>query len=327
MEELKLQKFKIPNVLNIVLVIACAMMSYVFLVLASSTDSLVFKSILILFFSAVFLTNYSLYHEASHHKLHSDPKWNYALGVVAGMFFLCPFSIFYVTHWNHHLRNRTDYEMFDLYYENKRVFKTFFKWYAYLFGMWFWMIPPGALIIAFGPQGLRRKLMRKEVGFVNFDATDSRTFNLTRARIEVLLTVAFMGALVKFGGVSLGTFLLFYGVGSIWWSTTQYVDHAYADRDVMLGAYNLKASRWFSLVNLHREFDLNHHLFPEISWIHLPALKTQIQQKVEDGKSRKRFFKHYLSQWKGPVLASNSVYANAPHPIKEVQCDYNTIVS
>jgi hypothetical protein len=36
--------------------------------------------------------------------------------VLTGFLFPMPFSMFRLTHQGHHLRNRTDHEMFDLYY-------------------------------------------------------------------------------------------------------------------------------------------------------------------------------------------------------------------
>src|SRR4051812_36609701 len=67
-------------------------------------------------FSYVLLTNYALLHEATHNNLHPDPRWNHALGVLTGLLFPVPFSLIHTTHQGHHLRNRTDFEMFDLYY-------------------------------------------------------------------------------------------------------------------------------------------------------------------------------------------------------------------
>src|SRR5882757_2430545 len=65
-------------------------------------------------FSYVLLTNYALLHEAAHGNLHANPRVNHLLGVVSGMLFPMPFSMMRVTHQGHHLRNRTDHEMFDL---------------------------------------------------------------------------------------------------------------------------------------------------------------------------------------------------------------------
>ena len=58
-------------------------------------------------FSYVLLTNYALFHEASHGSLHSHPAINRLLGTITGFLFPMPFSMFRVTHQGHHLRNRT----------------------------------------------------------------------------------------------------------------------------------------------------------------------------------------------------------------------------
>ena len=317
-------RYKIPDRLNTALTIFCGSALSGLLVIWSRAPDRSGGWVLLnlLFFSLIFLTNYSLFHEAAHHKLHSNPAWNRALGILSGVFFLCPFSIFYVTHWNHHLRNRTDLEMFDLYYKDAPKAKTFLKWYGYLLGFWFWIIPFGAFLIAFGPPALRRKLMRKEVGFVNFDVADVRSFDLKSARFEVLLTVLYFWMLNRVFGMTSGAFFLSYLVGSIWWSTTQYVDHAFAERDVLTGAYNLKASRWYSLINLHRECDLNHHLYPEVSWIYLPALRCRVQLEVEVKFPRKFFFRQYCAQWLGPRTAQRINIV----PLQEIVCDYNDII-
>ena len=66
-------------------------------------------------FSYVLLTNYALLHEATHNNLHSRKRVNYSLGVLTGLLFPVPFRMVHTTHQGHHLRNRTDFEMFDLY--------------------------------------------------------------------------------------------------------------------------------------------------------------------------------------------------------------------
>src|SRR5947208_1629638 len=73
-------------------------------------------------FSYLMLTNYALLHEASHGNLHSDPRANYWLGLITGALFPMPFSLIRTTHQGHHLRNRTDFEMFDIYYPTDNRF-------------------------------------------------------------------------------------------------------------------------------------------------------------------------------------------------------------
>src|SRR4029077_20712687 len=80
-------------------------------------------------FSYLLLKNYALFHEAAHGNLHSDPRINRRLGTTAGLLFPMPFCMFRVTHQGHHLRNRTDHEMFDLYYPTDHKLLRFMQWY------------------------------------------------------------------------------------------------------------------------------------------------------------------------------------------------------
>src|SRR5262249_31702095 len=64
-------------------------------------------------YSYVLLTNYALLHEAAHGNLHPSPRINYLFGLATGLLFPVPFTMIRTTHQGHHLRNRTDFEMFD----------------------------------------------------------------------------------------------------------------------------------------------------------------------------------------------------------------------
>ncbi len=276
----------------------------------------------LLAFSLVFLTNYSLFHESAHFKLHSKPGWNEGLGVVTGIFFLCPFALYSPTHWRHHLQNRTDRESFDLYLNEGERGRKVFKWYLYLVGVWYWMIPIGSIILAFSSDAARKRLMDEKYAFANFRSTDAARLNGAKLRLETVLHFGYLAGLVFVFHVSPLVLLAFYFFGTIWWSTTQYVDHAYAPRDVMTGAFNLEASRWFSGINLHREYDLNHHLFPHLSWVYLPRMTCPEQLRTEAAHPRKGFLRHYLTQWGGPRRAEPEP---SPEPLREVICDENAI--
>ena len=99
-------------------------------------------------YSYLLLTNYALLHEATHHNLHSNPRWNYVLGVLTGWLFPVPFSMIHVTHQGHHLRNRTDHEMFDLYYPSDNRVLKYGQWYSVLCGLFWPLVPIGALLAA-----------------------------------------------------------------------------------------------------------------------------------------------------------------------------------
>ena len=112
-------------------------------------------------FSYLLLTNYALLHEATHGNLHSGARWNYALGVVAGLLFPVPYTMVRTTHQGHHLRNRTDFEMFDLYYPTDNSLLKYGQWYSILCGLFWPVIPIGALLFALCPSVLRMRVFRQ----------------------------------------------------------------------------------------------------------------------------------------------------------------------
>src|SRR6478752_6098788 len=75
---------------------------------------------------------------------HPRPAGNYLLGLIAGFFFPVPLSLVRITHQGHHLRNRTDFELFDLYYPTDSKFVRFVQWYGILCGMFWPWVPIGA---------------------------------------------------------------------------------------------------------------------------------------------------------------------------------------
>ena len=111
-------------------------------------------------FSYVLLTNYALMHEATHGNLHSSSRVNYLLGLWTGAFFPVPFTMIRTTHQGHHLRNRTDFEMFDLYYPTDSRLLKYAQWYSILGGLFWPVIPLGAVLFALCPSVLRTRAFR-----------------------------------------------------------------------------------------------------------------------------------------------------------------------
>jgi fatty acid desaturase len=83
------------------------------------------------------------------------------------------------------------------------------------------------------------------------------------------------------------------------WSTRQYIGHAFSNRDLIDGAWNLRHNRWMSALLLHGEYDLSHHRHPEISWYYLPRLEPK-------DPSQPNYIKQYWRQWLGPRPVSES---------------------
>src|SRR5262249_15723648 len=142
------------------------------------------------------LTNYALLHEAAHHNLNSSSRLNYLLGVLTGLLFPIPFRLMRTTHQNDHNHNRTDHEMFDLYYPSANRVLKWFEGYSLLCGLFWPLVPLGALLVAIYPGLLRWRMVQK----VDPARGMAIVAHLERAairaiRLELLLIIAFFAAL------------------------------------------------------------------------------------------------------------------------------------
>src|SRR5262245_3608461 len=152
----------IPDRLNLALVAAVFGAAVALLWLGSHVESWWAVLGVGVLFSYVLLTNYALLHEATHDNLHSRPGVNHALGVLTGLLFPLPFSMIRITHQGHHLRNRTDHEMFDLYYPSDSKLIAFGRWYMILGGLFYPFVPLTALLFALCPRLLRLRYFRED---------------------------------------------------------------------------------------------------------------------------------------------------------------------
>lgn len=243
-------------------------------------------------FSYLLLTNYALLHEASHGNLQSDPRRNYALGLLAGLVFPMPFTLMRSTHQGHHVHNRTDVEMFDLYYPHDNRFIKYVRWYGILLGFFWPLVPLGAVLFSVFPAAWRASVFDrfKPTGYL-LNGVQNAAVWLVRA--ETLLISAFFFLLFWLLELRWQNTLFLYLCFAYNWSTRQYIGHAFTKRDVIEGAWNIRHNRLMSFVLLHGEHDLNHHRHPEIPWRYLPNLSPANEE-------RPNYLLQYWRQWLGP---------------------------
>jgi fatty acid desaturase len=261
-------------------------------------------------FSYLLLTNYALLHEASHGNLQSDARRNHALGVMTGLLFPLPFSLMRSTHQGHHDNNRTDVEMFDLYYPHDNLVIKFVRWYGILCGFFWPLAPLGALVFSLSPAAVRNRVFRrfKPTGYLLHGMQNAAVWWV---RAETLLTIVFFAALFWLLDLRWQNTLVLYACFAFNWSTRQYIGHAFSKRDVVEGAWNLRHNRLMSWLLLHGEFDLNHHRHPEVPWYHLPRLSSA-------GETQPGYVKQYWRQWLGPrpnTEPAPVAAANSPAPL------------
>jgi fatty acid desaturase len=282
----------VPNRLNVALVLLDVAAAVGLLWLGSWLDSTLGVIVVAIAYSYLMLTNYALLHEATHDNLHENAVWNYWLGVITGVLFLAPFSMIRVTHQGHHQRNRTDAEIFDLYYPQDSFFWKCCQWYATLTGLFWPCIPVCAVLFAIVPRTVGMQLFSgPPLG--NANVKDITSKDLKWIRLELLLTLVVFGLLFWLLQLRWQAVLLMYACFSFNWSTRQYIGHAFSKREIIEGAWNLRHNKLMSLLLLHGEWDLNHHRHPELSWYYLPG-------DVRDDDERPGYIRHYLRQWLGP---------------------------
>ena len=285
----------VPNVLNTVLVVAVSLGLVGLLWLGSRLESWYLWLVIGVVFSYLGLTNYALLHEATHDNLHDQPRWNYWLGVVTGIFFLAPFSMIRVTHQGHHHRNRTDDEMFDLYYPTDSFLMKCVQWYGTLVGLFWPCIPTCAVLFALSPRTIGMQLFSgPPLG--NANVKDITPSDLWRIRGELILTAGVFATLFWMLDLRWPVVLIAYACFSVNWSTRQYVGHAFSQRAIIEGAWNHRHNWLMTKVLLNGNLDLNHHRHPELSWYYLPRL-------AGTGTDLPSYVKHYWLQWTGPRLA------------------------
>jgi fatty acid desaturase len=282
----------VPNRLNFVLTVLVFSAAIGLLWLASLAQRWLAVLGIGIIFSYLLLTNYALLHEATHGNLQTQPRRNYWLGFLTGCLFPIPFSMICITHQGHHLHNRTDSEMFDLYYPHDNRVVKYLRWYGILCGFFWPLIPVGAVLFAISPATVRDRLFAKPQS-TGYMFTDIHSAGVSAVRLELCAIIAFFVLLHTTLNLDWTHTAVLYACFSLNWSTRQYVGHAFSKRDIIDGAWNLRHHPLMSWLLLHGEFDKTHHRRPDVSWIYLPRL-TQADDE------RPSYFKHYWRQWLGP---------------------------
>ena len=242
-------------------------------------------------FSFLFLPLYSLLHEAEHRVFHTTPWVNEAFGTLLAAFFLGPLSFLRACHLGHHRRNRSDAEMFDLYYPSHDVRRRRVIFYLlYLGGFWL-LVPVAMVLILVWPRAIRSQLV-KEPSAVAMVNGIPESF-MRRIRWEGLGVVLLHVALIYGLELSLGSYLLLYALYGLNWSSQQYVTHAASPRHVLNGAHNLKAWRLYELLLLHFNWHLAHHQHPRVPWLYLPRYD-------DTTRVRPGYLSAFLRFWRGP---------------------------
>jgi fatty acid desaturase len=257
---------------------------------------------LALAFGVLMNSVYSVIHEAEHGMLFPHRRANDTAGVLLALLFPAPYHLLRQGHLGHHLRNRSDDEAFDLYFDGDNKLWRWVVYFGIITGFYWVMIALANPILLLAPRSLyaRLKLVdRPSEAFV--DSLNPRYHFLIRSQAlaAILLHILIVWA---FGIPLLNYAAMYLGFGWMW-SSMQYVHHYGTQRHVTRGAHNLWLWAPIDLIWLHHNWHLTHHQHPTVPWVHLPRLSVQ----DVDAPPRGFLPLAYLKMWLGPQRATQRV--------------------
>ena len=243
---------------------------------------------------------YSVIHEAEHGILFPHRAGNDAAGVFLALFFPAPFHLLRQGHLGHHLRNRSDDEAFDLYFdEDHRLWRSMI-FYGIITGFYWVVVALSNIVFLFFPFSVRTRYWefdRPSLAFMQSLNPRYRHFIQGECAAAILLHAGLAWGL----GIPLVNYLGMYAGFGFLWSAMQYVHHYGTERHVTRGARNLWVWRPLDALWLNHNWHLTHHEHPTVPWIHLPGLGA-----VENPQ-RGFLLLAYLRMWRGPRRTTERV--------------------
>ena len=245
-------------------------------------------------------TGYALLHEAEHGILHPDRRVNEGTGMLLALFFPAPFHLIRQGHLGHHMRNRSDDEAFDFYFEGESRLWRFLMLYGILTGLFWVLILCSNLLAAVWPGFLRpRKFSIDRPSEALLESLNPRFLRLIW--LEAVAAILLHGTMIMMWGIPFWHWLAVLSGFGIMWSAMQYVHHFGTERDVLNGARNLRTWRWLDALWLYHNWHQRHHQQPTVPWVHLPALEGGPVQP------RAHMIPAWLRMWRGPSLTRQRV--------------------
>ena len=290
----------IPNGLNLaILCLQLAGIAGCFLGIAH-VQSAWGMAALTLGFGVVMNSAYSIIHESEHAMLFSNRHWNDFAGAFVALFFPAPYHLIRQGHLGHHLRNRSDDEAFDFYFEGDHKVWKFLVWYGILTGLYWIIVVLSNIVFLVLPFREDKKYWHVDQASAAF----MESLNPQYRRLiwlECLAAITLHVSVVVSLHIPVSRYLIMYAGFGFMWSAMQYVHHYGTERHVTRGARNLWIWGPLDLIWLNHNWHLSHHEHPAIPWIYLPSLNNE-------GESRRGFLlTAYFKMWRGPRLANERV--------------------
>jgi fatty acid desaturase len=289
------QSYPIPEKLNIVILLITTPLIWLLLWVASHL-SIGWAILAALIFSQVNNTVFSLLHEAVHGIFSPTHFRNELCGHICAAMFPTSLRLQRVAHLGHHRRNRTDQDLYEYYLPGQSRRRRNFHLYAgNLLGFYWFVIPESNFIYLIAPWLYTSKwFIYGPARALGFEPYIKEIAQQGKLRIWLECLLAFSYQVLVFYLLDLNWFgwLLCYYFFALHWSALQYVDHAYSERDIINGAWNLKVSKPAQWLALNYHCHRAHHQHPDIPWIYLPKL-------VKQDDRRPSFWKIYFRMWGG----------------------------
>jgi fatty acid desaturase len=253
--------------------------------------------LLALAYGVVMNSAYAMLHEAEHGMLHPHRGINDIVGTVLALFFPAPFHLIRQGHIGHHIRNRSDDEAFDLYFDGESRFWKCVQLYGTLTGLFWVLIYVTNILVLLRPSlAPPARMDRATDAFV--ESLNPRYRRLIQ--FEAFAAIALHVGLVWAWRIPLTHyFAVMFGFGFLW-SAMQYAHHYGTERDVLKGARNLRTFRLLDLIWLNHNWHRHHHAHPTVPWLYLPQLG-------DVREARGSLVDAYFEMWRGPQRATEHV--------------------
>jgi fatty acid desaturase len=247
---------------------------------------------------------YSVIHEAEHAILFPSRRLNDWAGAVMALFFPAPFHLLRQGHLGHHLRNRSDDEAFDFYFDDDHRVWRWLVLYGILTGGYYLVVVASNLVFLVAPFAVDKRYWEFDRPSSAFVASLNPRYRRL-IQIEAAAAVALHVLIVWGLGIPLLTYAAMYAAFGLTWSSMQYVHHYGTERHVTRGARNLWIFGPLDALWMNHNWHRTHHEHPTVPWTHLPALARGAGG--DEGGRRGFLPLHYLRMWRGPRRATERV--------------------
>ena len=272
---------------------------------AARTDRWWQLALLAAAFAVLMNSVYAVIHEAQHGMLLPSRRANDFAGMLMSVFFPAPFHLIRQGHIGHHLRNRSDDEAFDFYFDGEHPVWKHLQLYGILTGCFYVVLLMTNVLAVLFPFVLRRRGSGRRV--LEFDRPSAALVDGLNPQhhwlvaVEGLVNIAAHVAIVRALHIPVVNYAVMYAGFGFTWSAMQYVHHFGTERDVVKGALNLRLWAPLDLLWMNHNWHQTHHQHPTVPWTYLPSLGRA------ENPERGFLPWAYLRMWRGPRYTDEHV--------------------